>query len=410
MNHKSRTFLGFTACAFLVTTATQAQTIATFDDLTLPTAQTHYAAGLSGGPYQFQSAWVRAYGTKESWGGYGQFNYSNIIDTVTENYTNDAAARAGSGYNQSENYGVAYVSADWPSNTTHGLPIGMSITGDAAGYAVQGLYLNNTTYAYGYMRDYFSTDDYYKVVIKGYLNAQTVPDSVVVSLADYTNGNTTLNKDWEWVSLGSLGAVDSLTFEIYTTDELVPFYFAFDNITTTESCPAATQLHVSTVNENSATIQWNNSMEGYTPMYEIAIDQSATLAPIGTPTQIQSTNHSFDQLAENTLYYVHIRTVCNANDATPWDTVSVHTLQEVGINDLKSNTLGLVLYPNPANNMLNLITKQTVSIAVYNLQGQLILPITHNKTIDISSLAQGMYWLKAVQQDGQQAVISFTKQ
>jgi hypothetical protein len=59
-----------------------------------------------------------------------------------------------------------------------------------------------------------------------------------------------------------------------------------------------------------------------------------------------------------------------------------------------------ILYPNPANDMLNIQTKggvQIHSIGIYNMLGQLVLAVTNAENvsqIDVSDLASGNYFLK----------------
>jgi len=61
------------------------------------------------------------------------------------------------------------------------------------------------------------------------------------------------------------------------------------------------------------------------------------------------------------------------------------------------------LYPNPAKDVLNIETKKTIdvnSINIYNTLGQLVLVIPNaqqTKTIDVSSLKTGNYFLKSIQ-------------
>ena len=58
------------------------------------------------------------------------------------------------------------------------------------------------------------------------------------------------------------------------------------------------------------------------------------------------------------------------------------------------------LYPNPVSNVLNMTTKETIkitSINIYNALGQLVLVIPNAqnaKTVDVSSLSSGNYFIK----------------
>ncbi len=62
------------------------------------------------------------------------------------------------------------------------------------------------------------------------------------------------------------------------------------------------------------------------------------------------------------------------------------------------------LYPNPANNSLNIETKNDIiisSLSIYNTIGQLVQVITSpNKTVDVSELKAGSYFVKIISDKG----------
>jgi len=72
----------------------------------------------------------------------------------------------------------------------------------------------------------------------------------------------------------------------------------------------------------------------------------------------------------------------------------------LGINNMNSQCDNLILYPNPANNMITVKTVPTTKddfASIYNIQGELIQQklLQNTKTeIDISNLAKGMYVVK----------------
>lgn len=66
----------------------------------------------------------------------------------------------------------------------------------------------------------------------------------------------------------------------------------------------------------------------------------------------------------------------------------------------KDSDTELTLFPNPANNKLNLQLKlngqsiTTGKVNIYNLSGQIVLTTNwHNASVDVSSLQAGIYWL-----------------
>lgn len=397
--------------------AARAQTIATFDDLTLPGANTDYTATLPASSqtqhYTFQSGLVSFHGVLESWGGYGAFNYSNIADTVTESFTNDKAAVTGSGFDHSANYGIAYAPADWPAHPDESLLIGAALSGNAAGSKVAGMYVTNTTYGYSYIKNSYISGDWYKLVVRGYLNHALVQDSVVVTLADYTANDTTLIKTWEWVNLLPLGNVDSLSFQVISTDEYTPFYFAIDNVTTLDGiCPVPQGIAAVSINENSATLNWNAGFTGLTTHYEIAVDQSATLSPIATAITLTANTYSANGLSPGTLYYAHIRSSCDDGSFSAWDTASFSTLQTTGIFQEQRGQIALTLSPNPATNLLSLHTTVAVDATILSIEGKQLLAEQNAKNINITSLPAGIYILKVTDTagTGKQSTLKFIKQ
>lgn len=121
--------------------------------------------------------------------------------------------------------------------------------------SICGLYLTLNAYTYKSIKcgdgfsEAFDYGDYFYVTIKGYLNG-TFTNSVVYYLADYRSSNAYVVDDWNWVNLQDLGTVDSLAFELTTSDvgqygPNTPMYFCLDEIKvgTCQSCAATDNIH-----------------------------------------------------------------------------------------------------------------------------------------------------------------------
>lgn len=234
-----------------------AQAVSTFEALTLPGLDTAYvnytqpgqdvgfADGLAFFPTVYDTSSFGAY-----WA--GGFAYSNERDTTTANFTNDYAARTGGGFGGSQKY-VVYFEPYFSVRK-------LRLTSNAQGQAVRGFYITNTTYAYGVMKngdalagppfgDSSTADtvharpDFMRVVARGFRNGTMTQDSAEFFLADFrasSSANDYIVKDWQWFSLLSLGAVDSIDFRLYSSrnnsaGNVIPAYFAMDNFTTDES-------------------------------------------------------------------------------------------------------------------------------------------------------------------------------
>lgn len=392
-----------------------AQTVATFDDLTLPGTDTSYLEVIpaANGIYPFQSGNAKFYGKLDYGGSYqAQFNYSNRTDTLTQGYENQWAAITGKGYNNSANYGIAYAESDM-SNFFQSVENGPKLTGAAAGHKVSGVYITNTTVAYRWIKNNFTAGSWYKVTIRGYLNNAKVGDSVVVTMANYGSTDTTLLNTWQWVNLLPLGNVDSVTFQTSSSNSFTPYYFAIDNFTTLDGiCPDAQNIIASSVNENSATATWTNSVPGFTNNYEVAIDQSATLAPTATTSSVTSPSYTKNGLSPNTQYYIHVRTICGGGSFSAWDTASFKTLQSTGIFNGQKNELQLSISPNPATDVLVLNSALPVNAVVYSIEGKMLLQADNATRISVAALPAGVYLLRVTDKagTGKQATLRFTKQ
>lgn len=222
-----------------------AQTSATFEDLTLPGSDTAYInyssygedVGFTNGLAYFPCVYDTAWGY-EFWA--GGFAYSNKTDTATSGFTNQYSAKTGSGFAGSAQYAVAY-----------GATNKIYLEPTAIGKSVIGFYLTNSTYAYNSMRDgdgfakkFTGSDaDWFRLDIFAYRSDTLGHDSVSVYLADFTHTDTTKNyilKDWVWVDLLKLGNADSLFLRLQSSDNgsfgmNTPAYYCIDNFTTNES-------------------------------------------------------------------------------------------------------------------------------------------------------------------------------
>jgi len=272
-----RTFTIFVTALVLGTTAMEAQTVATFDDLTLSKADTSYISyydpgvdvGFNDGLAHFPCVYdTSSFGN--SWG--GGFSYSNRTDSVTSGYTNQYAAKTAKGYNGSSNYAVIWCN----DPVTFAYTTYLKLNGSAIGRPVKGFYITNSTYAYNDMRDGHppfskkfggttgNDPDWFMLTVYGYLGGVRSADSVNFYLADYRfahNDSDYIVKTWQWVNLLPLGHVDSLQFSLNSSDTgafgmNTPAYFCMDNFTTNEtdvSVKNAPLAYVAKVYPNPAT-------------------------------------------------------------------------------------------------------------------------------------------------------------
>ncbi len=233
----------FIFCCFILAINANAQTVATFENLALP-ADTFWngsnmSGGFTDGGFYFPNTYTSFGGSAYAWSG---FAYSTKFDTLTTGLPAQFSAACGKGYNNSATYAVSSVLADW--NTYQ--PIPNTIKFNTA-KTITGFYATNNTYAYlsmlngdAFSKKFGGTNgndaDWFMIKIKGF-HAGIITDTVKFYLADFRFANNTSDyivKDWRWCNLSSLGAVDSIQFTLYSTDNGLygmntPSYFCMDN-------------------------------------------------------------------------------------------------------------------------------------------------------------------------------------
>jgi hypothetical protein len=227
----------------------KAQTVATFENLTLTTnsyfdgASHPFGTTFNSGNVIFKNKYDTAYG------GYwtGGWAYSNVKDSTTVGYSNLHAARVGTGYANSANYVVGQQNAR------------VILKGQSLGQVVSGMYVTNGTYAAlsmkngdAYGKKFGSTNnakgspdgtngaDWFKITARKYYGGVKTADTAVFYLADFRFTDNTKDyivNNWRWMDLSILGKADSLEFSLSSSDNgqfgmNTPAFFCADNLTT----------------------------------------------------------------------------------------------------------------------------------------------------------------------------------
>lgn len=221
----------------LLSGASQAATVASFDDLPLapdsyfkPNATTTFQSGGASFHHDYTEFFPGC-----CWNGW---SYSNKTDTSTPGFFNEASAITGGGVNGSANYGVAFL--------------GEARISFAAPTSLAGAWFTNTTYAYlamkngddgndpAFVKGPFGPGDFFKLTVQG----RNAADEVVMSLDILLADGADVLDEWRWVELEDLGAVSALTFFVSSSDSgafgvNTPTYFAMDDLTAVPLPPAA---------------------------------------------------------------------------------------------------------------------------------------------------------------------------
>jgi hypothetical protein len=217
---------------------------ATFENLTIPYGQTYWNRGnhvfteeyISG-----QAFFNSSYSVSPSYNYWNKgFAISNSTDSTTQGFTNIYSAANGKGAENSSNYAVSNGNSIFKTAQGKGIA--------DVGIIAKGLWLNNATYPYfsmlygdGFAKKFGGKSgdeaDYFRIIIRGYLQNKKTTDSVIFYLADYRNSDNSKDyilKDWAYVDLSKFGYVDSLSFKLESTDVgqfgmNTPAFFCIDN-------------------------------------------------------------------------------------------------------------------------------------------------------------------------------------
>lgn len=235
-----------------------AQTTSTFEDFNLGIDSSLNGSDQQGGFQNGNLYFPNTYDAQfNSWFGFG---ISSITDNTTAGFTNDLSCIAGEGALNSTTYAVAFM-----SYLTNNAVI--ELTGPAAGGAMEGIYVNNSTYAFLSMRDGDAVakkfggisgndPDFFLLTIEKYENGALGTEKIEFYLADFrspNNANDYIVDEWTYIDLSSLGNADSLAFSLSSSDigqfgMNTPAYFCLDNVSTKDGI--ATGLRAEEVDLN----------------------------------------------------------------------------------------------------------------------------------------------------------------
>jgi len=95
---------------------------------------------------------------------------------------------------------------------------------------------------------------------------------------------------------------------------------------------------------------------------------------------------------ENVQGFIYARG--NAGSKVLIDNVSIYDISTLSISDFSDEQIKLSIYPNPATTVLHIDSNMELNkITVYNLQGQKLSESTSN-SVNVESLANGLYLLE----------------
>ena len=240
--------LYFTAAILIASFSLKAQTVSAFETLPLGTDTFWDGSDQTFGFTNGNAYFANTYDGNFMYWATG-WAYSNVQDSSTSGVGNMYASKALTGYNASANYALGQQNAR------------INLTGAAAGGAVIGVYVTNSTYAHNSMRDgdafgkqfggpSGNDPDFFKLTFRKYSGGVMTNDSVEFYLADYrfvNNAQDYLVDTWTWVDLTSLGLADSLELILTSSDVgsfgyNTPLFYCIDDFTTADGPLAVTEI------------------------------------------------------------------------------------------------------------------------------------------------------------------------
>lgn len=174
----------------------------------------------------------------EQYGSWIGWAISTKTDTETQGWANQYSAIPGAGFYGSQHYAVSYVSGSSRLVMNQDEPVAVSsfyVTNNAYAYYSM---LNGDSYAKKFGGEDGTDPDFFLLTVKGYKNGELTQDSVDFYLADFRSDNSAddyIVNDWQLVDVSDLGAVDSLNFQLSSSDNgqygmNTPAYFCMDNV------------------------------------------------------------------------------------------------------------------------------------------------------------------------------------
>ncbi len=185
--------------------------------------------------------------------------------------------------------------------------------------------------------------------------------------------------------------------------------------TTTSFCDRPISSTTTNITATEATISWSDQLDD--DKYKINYRQQGIPNWISTTTN--NTNFLLTNLEAGTKYFYKVKTKCPSGLWTNWSSKQffftasaipgiLHN-REINENDTK----GVLLYPNPTSNILNIDFNDTIveQIRLTDINGQVIKEIATFTTdfIDVSMLQNGIYFINVITNEQQVITKKFVK-
>lgn len=385
--------------------------VATFDDLYLApdshwcgeTEDEDYTGGtFFSGSFEFNNVYMA------DWDSWAFFGYANHKSTSFSSYVTDQWNSAvGHGADESENYGVVFVSNYMGKTLT-------TLSNTEEGQIIPGMYVTNSAWVVDAvlngdgMEPAFTEGDLYALQLTG-RKADGSESVIEIPLADYRaedERDRWYLDTWQWVDLSTLGAVTELEWNLTSTKQnsygmTTPAYICVDNLGAERPVKIGEAI-VLKVNEEEPEAEF--SLEPYfsfnpdeaTVVYGIECTNPEVSLTGNTVTCAAAPGETFDVLAHAAQRGKH-----------EWVRIPVSMEQKpLGVTSVEIE--GVMLYPSPADEYMNVSADAAdYSVAVVAMDGRTLLTrdgLSGKQTIDVSGLTSGNYIVRFDTADGRAAV------
>ena len=184
---------------------------------------------------------------------------------------------------------------------------------------------------------------------------------------------------------------------------------------TTVSCHTPEDLSIGTVTDTTALVSWQPGSDeaAWNLEYKSASADSWTVLPVTT------TSHLLTGLTPETDYTVRVQANCGAGDFSTY-VYETFTTDIADTSDHPGDTTGIAdrlaasvtLYPNPAKEVVNvqctMNNVQIDAVEVFDIYGKIVHTVVETRCttslqvtrIDVSGLADGIYFVRVVTEEG----------
>ena len=174
----------------------------------------------------------------------------------------------------------------------------------------------------------------------------------------------------------------------------------------TATCEGVSNITASGVSTSGAVITWTPGANQ--TKWEISYGMEGVSEENGTKVVVENTpTYTIEGLESDLTYDVYVRTVCAEGVTSAWST-KIQFRTNVGINTASTDNVKVQIYPNPANSEATISVDGVngkVEFVVADMNGRMVVTETINcegslvKTIDVSNLAKGAYFVHIYNDD-----------